>query len=62
MPLKPGKSKKTISSNISELSRGPRHKKMEEKYGKAKAQKIDVAIALDKARKAGAKIPKKGKR
>lgn len=49
MPLVKGKSKKTISSNIKE----------EIKAGKPKAQSI--AIALDVARRAGAKIPKKPK-
>jgi len=49
MPLKHGKSKKAISSNIKEES-------------KTHPRKQAIAIALSEARKSGAKIPKKGKK
>lgn len=57
MPLKKGKSRATISKNISELHGGKTYAKTKAKFGKAKANKQAVAIAMDKARKSG----KKGK-
>lgn len=46
MPLKPGKSKKIISSNIREMVEA------------GHPQKVAVAASLNKARQSGAKIPK----
>lgn len=50
MPLKKGKSKKVISENI------------REEIHSGKPQRQAVAIALNTARKSGAKISKKGNR
>lgn len=50
MPLKKGTSRKVISKNIKELAHSGR------------PQRQAVAIALNTARRSGAKIPKRGKR
>lgn len=55
MPLKRGKSKAVVSSNIRELHTGKTHARTQAKFGKAKADKQSVAIALSEARKTGAK-------
>lgn len=57
MPLKKGKSKKVISSNISEFHTGKTYAKTKAKFGKAKADKQAVAVALSTARR----TPKRGR-
>lgn len=57
MPLKKGKSRKVVSENIRELHSGQTYAHTKEKFGKAKANKQAIAIALSQARKS-----KKGKR
>lgn len=51
MPLKKGKSQKTISSNISEFHKGKTFKKTAKKFGKAKANKQAIAVAMEQARR-----------
>ena len=51
MPLKKGSSKKTVSKNISELHKGNIFKKTAKKFGKKKADKQAIAIALSTAKK-----------
>lgn len=53
MPLKPGKSKATVSANIKELHTGKTFARTKQKFGKAKADKQAVAIALSEKRKSG---------
>ena len=59
MPLKPGKSKATVSENIREFHTGGTYAKTAAKQGKKTADKQAVAAALNQARQSGAKIPKK---
>jgi hypothetical protein len=51
MPLKPGSSNDIVSSNISELEHGKVVGKTRRKFGKKRAQKQAVAIALKEKRK-----------
>ena len=51
MPLKPGSSKETVSQNISEFHTGKTYAKTAAKFGKAKANKQAIAVALSTARK-----------
>jgi len=51
MPLLPGKSKKVISENIKEFHTGKTFAATAAKFGKKKADKQAVAVALSNARK-----------
>jgi len=51
MPLKRGSSRKTVSSNIRELHKGPTYARTRRKFGAARANKQAVAIALSQKRK-----------
>jgi len=51
MPLKKGSSRKTISKNIREFHAGKTFAKTARKFGKSRANKQAVAVALSTARK-----------
>lgn len=51
MPLKKGSSRKTVSSNIRELHGGKTYAHTASKFGKTRANRQAVAIALKKAGK-----------
>jgi hypothetical protein len=55
MPLVKGKSKKTISGNISEFHGGKTFARTKRKYGVAKARKQAIAVALKLASKTAKK-------
>jgi hypothetical protein len=61
MPLKKGRSRATVSKNISELHQGKTHAKTQRKFGKARADKQSVAIALKKAGLSKYKAPRKSR-
>lgn len=62
MPVKKGKSKKTISANISELHKGKTYAHTKRKFGKKKADDQAVAIAMNAAGKSRKKKTRKGKK
>jgi hypothetical protein len=51
MPLVKGSSKKVISSNIGEFHKGKTYAKTKKKFGKARADKQAVAVAMNSAGK-----------
>jgi hypothetical protein len=51
MPLKSGTTQKVISENIRELHQGKTFARTQRKFGKKRADKQAVAIALHQARK-----------
>lgn len=51
MPLKPGKSQAVVSQNIEEFHRGKMYQRTKAKFGKDRANKQAVAVALSKAGK-----------
>ena len=53
MPLHKGKSKKVVSENISEFHQGGTYAHTAEKFGKERADKQAVAVALNEQRKSG---------
>ncbi len=50
MPLKRGISKETVSKNIKEFHGGETYARTEKKFGKAKADKQAVAVAMSEKR------------
>lgn len=53
MPLKNGKSKKAVASNIREFHKGPSYAHTKAKFGKARADRQAVAVAMSQKRKSG---------
>ena len=53
MPLRKGKSKAVVSENIAEFHGGKTYAHTAEKFGKEKADKQAVAVALNEQRKSG---------
>jgi hypothetical protein len=51
MPLKKGKNKKTVSTNIKEFHSGKTYAKTRAKFGKKRADKQAVAAALSQKRR-----------
>ena len=52
MPLIKSAKKEAVGKNISELHKGPQFKQTAQKFGKARAEKQAVAVALETQRAA----------
>lgn len=59
MPLTPGKSRAVISQNIRELHTGKTFARTAKKFGKKRADKQAVAIALNESRHSAADAKRK---
>jgi hypothetical protein len=59
MPVRAGTSQKVIGANIRELMKGKQYEETKRTHGAGTARRQAIAVALDKARESGAKIPKK---
>ena len=55
MPLKAGKSPKTVSTNIAEFHTGKTYAATKAKFGKKTADKQAIAAAMSKKRESGRK-------
>ena len=55
MPLKKGASKKTVSKNIKEFHGGKTYAHTKSKFGKEKADRQAVAVALNEKRRSAKK-------
>ena len=62
MPLTSGTSNDVVSANISELHGGKTYARTKRRYGKKKAHKQAIAIALSKKRESATKKATKRKR
>lgn len=51
MPLKRGRSRKTVSSNIREFHTGKTYARTKSKFGKTRADKQAIAAALSQKRR-----------
>lgn len=59
MPLKKGRSQKVVSQNISEFHTGKTYARTKAKFGKARADKQAIAVALNQKRRSGGKVKPK---